>query len=102
MEKLKDLGERYGVKAAGITAAAALIGLLTYKMVKTNDPEYGGIDAHFMQQNLALHVDEAVTRGRQLSNVKYELYLALGELNYAGKVKILCTVSDTNGLFIDF
>lgn len=79
MDKLKDLGERYGVKA-GITAAAVLVGALTYKMVKCNDPEYGGVDAHFTQQNLALHVTEAVRRGCQLSNVRYELFLTLGEV----------------------
>ncbi len=52
MEKLGNLGEIYGLKAAGVTAAV-LVGALTQKIVAGNDPQHGGKDAS--QPNIAMH-----------------------------------------------
>lgn len=46
-------------------------------------------DPHFAQQNLPLYATEAATRDRILSNVKYDLVLALSKDSdtYHGKLK---------------
>lgn len=88
MEKLQDYAKRYGVQAAAISAGL-LTGIYAYKIIAGSDPAYGGVDSHFASQNVALHHDEALFRDSALSNVKYELFLALNNrVNYAGKVII--------------
>ena len=80
MDKIKEFGKRYGWQTAAVTGAL-LTGTLAYKIVKGSDPEYGGVDAHFKNQNLALHQNEANERGLALKNVKYELFLTVSVLN---------------------
>jgi hypothetical protein len=71
-----------------------------------HNPEFGGIDAQFDHQNIPLYKVEAEIRESMVSNIKYELFLVLGnEQTFSGKVNIHFKFTQITGdkeLFVDF
>jgi hypothetical protein len=92
MDRLKELWndntKRYAMPA-GAVALTLLGGTYAYKKLSSSNSEYGGVDVEFPHQNLPLYDQEAVMRHNMVSNVKYELFLILGQdKHYSGKVNI--------------
>src|SRR5580658_5837832 len=99
MDRLKDAyGNNKKLIVAGAVVGAAALTFYAVALARRGKVTAGGrlTDSFFDQPNLPLYAKEAATREKILSNVSYDLVLALNKTSdtYAGRLKTKFIVND--------